>query len=254
MVVMKLIPITFFQYNVVLGNLEDNLKKVKSIEALLPDGGLFVLPEMFCCGFDYPNMVQLAKEYDRVVDFIKDISQKRGNVIVGTAPKWEGGKIFNTAFVVDQGELLAERGKIELFPIYKEGEVFSPAPEETNRVIETSVGKLGILICFEIRFNKYSNQLRKEGAEVLIVPAMWGVERREHFKVLTRARAVETQCFLVAVNSYGKTGRTFFGGASGVYSPWGEILAYTEDGETLSTVYVDLTKVRVVRNKLPVKF
>jgi omega-amidase len=253
-ITMQTVTVTFFQYNVSLGNIEENLKKVEKIAPLLPEGGLFVLPEMFCCGFDYPNMENLAKQYPRILEFVKAISQNKKNVIVGTAPKEVKGKLFNTAFVVDNGNLIAERGKIELFPIYREGEVFTSAPEEENRVIETSVGKLGILICFEVRFNKYSNKLRREGVEVLIVPAMWGIERREHFKVLTRARAVENQSFLVAVNSYGKTGKTFFGGASGVYSPWGEVLTYSEDGESLNTIYIDLEEVKKVRKKLPIKF
>jgi predicted amidohydrolase len=82
---------------------------------------------------------------------------------------------------------------------------------------------------------------------------MWGIERREHFKVLTRARAVETQSFLMASNAWGKTGRTTFGGASGIYSPWGEVLAFSEDGESFLTAKVDLSEVDRVRERIPVK-
>ena len=251
---MTLIPASYFQYNVSLGSIDENLKKIEDILPYIPMGGIFVLPEMFCCGFDYRNMEKLADEYDKVLKFVKELSRRKKNIVVGTAPKKVNGKIFNTAFVIENGELLAERGKIELFPIYREGEVFTAAPEEENKVIETSIGKLGVLICFEIRFNRLSNKLRREGVEILIVPAMWGIERREHFKVLTRARAVETQSYLIAVNSYGKTGKTFFGGASGIYSPWGEILTYSEDGESLNTTFIDLQSVHQIRKKLPVKF
>jgi omega-amidase len=243
-----------FQYRVEYGDIEKNLQKIESVKNLIPKGGIFLLPEMFCCGFDYSNMENLAKQSETVLSFLKDLSLTTEGVVVGTLPLEENGKLYNTAVVFDNGRLVGRRGKIELFPVYKEPEYFVPAPLEENRVMETSAGKIGIVICFEIRFNKYTNQLRREEVEVILVPAMWGVERRKHFKVLTRARAVETQSFLIASNAWGKTGKTFFGGASGIYSPWGEVLGFIEDGEGIIASYADLSEVKRVRNKIPVRF
>jgi len=244
--------LSFYQFNIEPGDIGKNLNKVWEIKEQLPKGGIFLLPEMFCCGFDYPNMESLAEESYRVLNFLSDLSKLTEGVTVGTLPLKERGKLFNTAVVFDRGELVAKRSKIELFPVYRETEYFSPAKEEENRVIETSVGKIGIVICFEVRFNRYTNKLRREGVEIVLVPAMWGIERREHFKVLTRARAVEIQSFLIASNSWGKTGKTIFAGSSGIYSPWGEILGYAEDGETLVSSKVDLSEVYRVRRKIPV--
>jgi predicted amidohydrolase len=245
--------LSVFQFRVELGNIEANLKKVEGVKGLIPKGGLLLLPEMFCCGFDYPNMERLAQASAEVLDFLSRISKEREAVIVGTLPLKEGNRIYNTAVVFDKGRLIAKRGKIELFPLYKEPQYFSPADEGENRVIETSAGKIGIVICFEVRFNRFTNTLRREGVQIILVPAMWGIERREHFKVLTRARAVETQSFLIASNAWGKTGKTSFGGASGIYSPWGEVLAFSEDGESFLTVRADLTEVERVRKKIPVE-
>jgi len=242
-----------YQFTVELGNISKNLEKIERVKDLIPKGGIFLLPEMFCCGFDYPNMEKLAKQSDTVLGFLKELSEHSAGVVVGTLPLEEKGKIYNTAVVFDRGKLVAKRGKIELFPVYKETEYFSPAPEGENRVIETSAGKIGIVICFEVRFNKYTNQLRREGVEVILVPAMWGIERREHFKVLTRARAVETQSFLISSNGWGKTGKTTFGGSSGIYSPWGEVLGYIEDGEGIVSTLVDLSEVERIRKKIPVR-
>ncbi len=242
-----------YQFTVELGNIPKNLEKIERVKDLIPKGGIFLLPEMFCCGFDYPNMEKLAKQSDTVLGFLKELSEHSEGVVVGTLPLEESGKLYNTAVVFDRGKLVAKRGKIELFPVYKETEYFSPAPEGENRVIETSAGKIGIVICFEVRFNKYTNQLRREGVEVILVPAMWGIERREHFKVLTRARAVETQSFLISSNGWGKTGKTTFGGSSGIYSPWGEVLGYIEDGEGIVSTLVDLSEVERIRKKIPVR-
>jgi len=247
------VPLSVYQFQVELGNVEANLRKVERIKPLLPKGGLLLLPEMFCCGFDYPNMEKLASETPKVLEFLKNLSEEKENVVVGTVPLKREGKIYNTAVVFDGGKLLATRGKIELFPVYKENEYFAPAPSEENRAVETSVGRIGIVICFELRFAKYFWELRREGADIILVPAMWGIERREHFKALTRARAVEVQSFLMASNGWGKSGKTTFGGASGIYSPWGEVLGYIEDGEGLITTFADLSEVERVRRKIPLK-
>ena len=236
------------------GDIERNLQKVEYWSKFVPKGGILLLPEMFCCGFDFDHLKEFTKQSDLILDFLKELSTTLEGVVVGTLPVEVEGKIYNTAFVFDKGKLVAKRGKIKLFPLYKEPKFFNPAPEEDNRVIETSLGRLGIVICFEIRFNQITNKLRREGVEIVLVPAMWGIERREHFKVLTRARAVETQSFLIASNGWGKSGKTFFGGSSGIYSPWGEILAYKEDGEGLIFAKVDLSEVQRVRKKLPVEF
>ena len=246
--------LSFYQFRVEFGNVEENLKKVERILPSIPKGGLFVLPEMFCCGFDYENIKGLAEQSDTVLEFLKYASETTEGVVIGTLPLEREGKIYNAAAVFDRGKLLGFRGKIELFPIYKETQYFTPAPAEENVVFETSVGKVGVVICFELRFNRYTNELRRKGAEIIVVPAMWGVERREHFRVLSHARAVETQSFVVAVNAHGQTAKTFFGGASAIYGPWGEVFAYARDGEVLGIAEVDLAEVERVRRKIPVSF
>ncbi len=246
-----MVPVSFYQFAVRLGDVDENLKKVEKIVPLIPEGGIFALPEMFCCGFDYENLETLADRGKEILHFLGELSEKTRGVVVATLPLKREGGIYNTAAVFDRGKLKGFRRKVELFPLYKEREFFTAAPEGENTVFETSVGKIGVVICFEVRFNRFTNRLRKEGAELIVIPAMWGVERREHFKVLTRARAVETQSFALAVNAWGKTGKTTFGGASALYGPWGELLTYAEDGEVLSTAWVDLSEVYRVRKKIP---
>ncbi|NPB05672.1 MAG: carbon-nitrogen hydrolase family protein [Aquificae bacterium] len=241
------------QMEVLKGDPEANLKKVERLSSLLPKGGLLLLPEVFCCGFDYGRLQELASQSAAVLEFLKDLSGKLDGVVVATLPLKEGNCVYNAAVVFDKGRLLGRRPKIKLFPLFKEPLHFCPGREEENRVFETSVGKVGIVVCFEVRFNSLTNALRRQGAQIILVPALWGLERREHFKVLTRARAIETQSFLVAANGWGKGGdRTFFAGSSGIYSPWGEVLAYKEDGEGPLVAEVDLSQVEKVRKKLPV--
>lgn len=246
--------LSYYQFPVELGKPKENLKRVWEIRDRLPKGGLFLLPEMFCCGFDYQNMENLASRAEEFLTFLAELSSHTKGVVVGTLPLKREDGIYNTAAVFDKGKLLAQRGKIKLFPLYKEPKHFKAAPSSENRVIETSVGKIGVVICYEVRFNEITNQLRREGVVILLVPAMWGIERRDHFKVLTRARAVETQSFLVAANAWGQSGKTFFGGASAIYSPWGEVLSVSYDGTSLGSAKVDLSQVEKVRKKLPVEF
>jgi len=246
-----MLPLSVVQLEVEKGEPEKNLKRAFKLAENLPGGGLIVLPEMFCCGFDYENLSPLAERSDEILEFLKGLSFEKGAVVVATLPLKREGKIYNAAAVVDRGKLLGFRAKVELFPLFEEGKHFAPAPEEENRVFETSIGKLGVAICFELRFYRIFKKLRDGGAQVVAVPAMWGLERREHFKLFTRTRAVEFQIFVAAANATGKSGSAAFAGYSGIYGPWGEELALAGEGEGAVFALADPSSIQRVRKKLP---
>ncbi len=226
------------------------MEKVLGFLNLLEDA-LVVLPEMFLCGFDYERLKEHAKACLEVVDELREVSKKRKLTLIGTYPEEREGRLYNTAFVISDGKLLGKRDKIKLFPIYKEGEHFSSGEE--NPVVETRHGKVGILICFELRFASLGWELRKRGAEIIAVPSMWGAKRKEHLRILSRARAVELQSFLLLSNAWGETGGEDYAGCSAIYDPWGEVLSFSESGETLLLTQGDLKKVQAVRRLIPVE-
>ncbi len=244
-----MIKCAVLQWRIVFGKVEENKRKLLSFIEPLEDA-LVVLPEMFLCGFDYESLREHAKSCKEVLEELKELSQSKKLTLVGTYPEERSGKFYNTAFVISDGKLVGKRDKIKLFPIYKEGEYFCAG--EGNPVFETRHGRLGILICFELRFASLGWELRKKNVEIIAVPSMWGVKRKDHLKVLSRARAVELQSFLMLSNAWGETGGEDYAGCSAIYDPWGEILSFSESGECLLLIQADTKKVEMVRRVIPV--
>lgn len=226
-------------------NLEKVLREIEKVE----DGSLLLLPEMFFCGFDYERMEELAELSNETLGALKELSGRKGLLIGGTVPQRVEGGFQNVAFLLQDGELLGKRAKIKLFPLFGEDQHFLPG--EDNPVFETRFGRVGFLVCFELRFTQMVLDLRRKGIDILLVPAQWGYERREHLKVLSKARAIELQSFLLVSDVWGEFMGTRFAGQSGVYSPWGDTLCFSEEGDTLLSVEVDLGLVRKVRERIP---
>ncbi|RLJ69862.1 putative amidohydrolase [Hydrogenivirga caldilitoris] len=229
---------------------EKNLQRVISYAENLPENTLLLLPEMFFCGFDYERLEDFASMTPEVLKLLQRLSEEKGFMLCGTLPERTGEGIRNTAFLIDGGKVIGKRSKMKLFPIFDEHRYFIPGEE--NPVFETRAGRIGILICFELRFTDMVLELRKKGVEILLVPAQWGYARREHLRILSQARAVELQSYVVVSDTWGEHAGTRYAGQSGIYSPWGEVLVYSEKGDVLLRVEADLAEVHRVREVLPV--
>lgn len=233
------------QFKPSLGKVEENLSKVLFLLKYVKEESIVVLPEMWFCGFDYDNLKSHAKRTEEVLEEIKRASLQRDLTIIGTYPLEGQEGIYNCALVVEEGKIIGKRHKIKLFPLYEEEKHFKRGQD--NPLIESKRAKIGILICFELRFSS----LLLRDAEVLAVPSMWGKKRKEHLEAFSRSRAIENQSFLVLSNAWGKVGQEEYAGSSAIYSPWGEVLAYSEKGDSLLQVEVEKQQVYVVRRYIP---
>lgn len=231
---------------------QENLKRVLNYLRGIERNSLVLLPEMWFSGFDYENLKVHARETQRILKILKDISLEKNAVICGTLPEESEEGIFNTAFLIEDGEIVGKRSKIKLFPLFDEDKYFARGKE--NRVFETKFGKVGILICFELRFTELIMDFWKNRPDIILVPAQWGYARRKHFEILCRARAVELQSYLVASNTWGEYLGTRYAGHSGIYSPWGEVLAFSEKGDTLLSAEYDRNYLQEIRRTLPMEF
>jgi len=171
-----------------------------------------------------------------------------------------GGKVANRAFVIDdQGQIRARYDKIHLFDVdlptgesWRESSVYA-AGEGAVVVSGTPVGKLGLTICYDVRFPAIFERLSEGGAELIAVPAAFTVPTgNAHWHVLLRARAIEAGLFVVAAAQVGthEDGRATFG-HSLVVDPWGEILL--DMGETPGVGFADIDPARIaeVRSRIP---
>jgi predicted amidohydrolase len=113
--------------------------------------------------------------------------------------------------------------------------------------------RFGLIVCYEVRFPEVARALALAGAEVLVVPAAFPAARRDHWKILTQARAVENQAYVLAVNRVGTDGTVLLGGASRVVDPWGIVeAAGSEDDETVLEATLERARLARVRAGLRV--
>jgi predicted amidohydrolase len=169
-------------------------------------------------------------------------------------------RCFNTSVLFDAaGRVAAAYRKLHLFDVdLADGTRFQEsahiAPGADVVVVDTPVGRLGLTVCYDVRFPELYRRLQDAGAELISVPSAFTLTTgRDHWHVLLRARAIETQCFVLAPAQEGPHGggRASYG-HSLIVDPWGTVLADCADGEGLALAEVDLARAAEVRRAIPV--
>jgi predicted amidohydrolase len=238
---------------------------------------LVSLPEMWTClGGDRETKLAQADRLPRAggsiepdiapaAAFLRDAARRHGIIVHGgSLGEREGDRLFNTSLVFGpDGSELARYRKIHLFDVitpsgqgYRESALFGAG--ETVVVAACGGVKLGLSICYDLRFGELYLALRRQGADIIFVPAAFTAETgREHWEVLLRARAIETQCWIVAAattgahrDARGQTRTTW--GHSMIVDPWGGIRASLGDAPGVACAEIDMAMVARVRESMPV--
>ena len=202
------------------------------------------------------------EENDEVLTAVREAAHKHGIwVHIGSlAVRTEGRQLANRAFVIDpRGEIRARYDKIHLFDVdlptgesWRESNVYRHG-QEAVIVDGTPVGKLGLTICYDLRFPALFARLAEANADVIAVPAAFTVPTgKAHWEVLLRARAIEAGLFIVAAAQSGhhEDGRNTYG-HSLVVDPWGEVLLDMEDGPGVAFAEIELSRITDVRSRVP---
>ena len=253
----------------VVDNKEKNIEKaIQMIKESKKQGAdLAILPEMFNCPYENEKFIEYAEELDES-QTLKEISkiakEEKIHVLAGSIPELErdddGESIYNTAvFFDDTGKSLGKHRKMHLFDIdvkgkiyFKESDTLSAGNEFT--IIKTDLGRIGIGICYDIRFVELSRIMALNGAEMLIFPGAFNLTTGPaHWELLFRSRALDNQVYAIGVapaldedasyNSYGH---------SIAVNPWGEVIDELDYGEELKIVEIDLDEIKRVREEIPI--
>jgi len=196
-----------------------------------------------------------------VVQFLRERAKRHGIVLAGgTLPEAIPGdrRVHNTSVVVDRdGSLRGIYRKIHLFDVELADvglrESRAVAPGRDIVVAETEVGILGMSICYDLRFPELYRALVERGAWILLVPSAFTVPTgRDHWEVLLRARAIESQAYVLAAAQWGEhseTRRSY--GRSMIVDPWGTVLATVPDGEGIGLADLDRERLERIRRELP---
>lgn len=239
------------QFTVNQGNVDANLAYIREALARVADQGanLVVLPEMWSTGFSYRNLNELALRTEGIVDELRELSARHKLVIIGSMPEPNGDKVFNTVYVVDTGTVVGVYRKMHLFSLLGEDRAFSGG--DSWLLADTTVGKVGVIICYDLRFPELSRRLALEGAHIICVPAQWPKPRQEHWRTLLRARAIENQLFVISCNACGMIGKLDFFGMSMIIDPKGEVLAEAGEGEGEIAAELDMQAMNDWRAQIP---
>lgn len=240
-------------------NLEHARKKLQNAAQMGAD--IIVLPEMFCCEYRNSSFIECKENLGGPAWQMLSESAKAGGVWVvgGSIPEQDGDKLYNTSFVFNrEGEQVARCRKSHLFDIYmkngqyfKESDTFAAGDEICT--FDTEFGKMGLCVCFDLRFPELARLITLEGAQVLFCPASFNMTTGPaHWELLFRGRAVENQIFTCGcAPARDEHGSYVSYSNSIISSPWGDIIARADAEETIVFTELDLTQIQSIRAQLP---
>lgn len=251
-------------------NISSNLIEAERLIADASGQGvkLVALPENFALMGQLETDKIHQKEPDGsgpIQDFLAKTAKKYAIwIIAGTLPITDtknDQKVFSSCLIYnDQGERVARYDKIHLFDVHIPGseEVYRESDTVSNGstplVIDSPFGKLGIAICYDLRFPELFRTLQEQGMEILIIPSAFTEKTgAAHWELLLRARAVENLCYIIAPNQGGFhiNGRQTYG-HSMIIDPWGTMLNCKKINAGFVSAEIDLVRLHKTRESFPV--
>lgn len=250
-------------------NVRANFTEAGRLISRAVDAGadLLVLPENFAImGLQEEDKVKVRETYGQglIQNFLAEQARQHGIWIVGgTVPLTaKDSQHIRAACLLfdDKGEIKARYDKVHLFDvnmpesqeIYDESTTTEPGDSAT--VVETPFGRLGLAVCYDLRFPELFRRMSDEGAELFAIPsAFTALTGRAHWEVLVRARAIENLCYVIAAaqGGYHVNGRETHGDSM-IVDPWGSVLDRLPRGSGFVISELDIDKVRNTRRNFPV--
>ncbi|HEY1569079.1 MAG TPA: carbon-nitrogen hydrolase family protein [Solirubrobacteraceae bacterium] len=247
---------------------EDTDRNLERADRLVRDAAgrgaeLVVLPEKWTVLGTREHMAAGAQTLDgEAISWARATAAQLGiDLVAGSLFEHveDAEKGFNTSVHVGpDGEIQSVYRKIHLFDVEVDGAVYAESSTEDpgDEIVVTDLAdgqRLGMSVCYDLRFPELYRILTLRGAELLTVPAAFTLPTtRDHWEVLVRARAIENQCFVIAANQIGNhPGGLRSGGRSLIVDPWGLVLATAPDTECAIVADLDLDNLRDIRRRLP---
>lgn len=248
--------LALIQAHIEMGNPDANYRHILELmkSAMQRDTDIIVLPELWDIGF-FPkeNLRQLAdKNGQRVQEEIGGFASKyKVNVVAGSAAVLEDGFVHNRSYIFGRdGKVISHYDKVHGFSPAGENRYFAAGKRLAFFSIEGLACSMAI--CYDIRFPTFIRKERLQGVDLFFVPAAWPEIRNTHWRVLNKARAIENQMYLAAVNQCGQSGNTMYGGESMLLDPLGDSICQLEAGEEIAYGRIDTDVLMKVRRDMNV--
>jgi len=240
------------QFDVECGRVEDNLTKISGyLETLASENvSLAVLPEMFSCSFDNQNLKEHSGSTQNIIEKLSIFALDHRMAIAGTLPELEGDRVFNTMVFIDaDGKIKGRYRKLHLFRLTGEHLYYTAGSDSVT--VESTLGRIGLMTCYDLRFPELARALFLKGAALIVVSAQWPEPRKEHWETLIKARAIENQLFMVSSNRTGKEAGLTFPGMSMIVDPMGKLIAHAGNNESCAVAEIDPATVENIRTLIP---
>ena len=238
-------------------------KNIEDVKKLLePHQGknfdLVILPELFAVGWHPDSFVENSETINNspTLNFLKSIATKFNSYVIGGSfvLKEDTGLLKNACPIINRkGEMIDYYSKIHLFShfIYNEGKDITSG--DKGLIVNTDFGKIGISICYDIRFPELFRAYAYAGADLLVEVAAWPKYRQNHWETLSKARAIENQSFMISVSQSGHIMDEEWNlGHSMVVAPYGEVLCQTGYEACSKVVEIDLDEAGKLKKDFPI--
>lgn len=219
-------------------NLSTLLKLIEQVD----ENSFIVAPELCLNGYAYDRLDEAVEITNKAIPLLQELSATK--TITLTLTQKKDDKHINTLHIFHKGKIIHTQSKVELFVLNDERKYFTAGQEEDIKIIEIDGLKIACLICFELRFIDLWKKI--QGADIVLIPAMWGKLRKENFETLTRGLAVMNQCFVIASDSANDD----MAKSSGIITPFGE--EYRDDNKIVLEKNVDLSEIKKMRRYMRV--
>jgi len=253
----SLLRIGLAQIDCTPGDVSANIQKMVAYtrEAAQKKCDLVVFPEMSDTGYHMPIIMQTASAWsDKPFQTLANTARENKIAIVAGLSEREGNEVYNTVAVIgSSGELVAKYRKIHLITAEPICEHQYLKAGDSPTLFTLNDFKIGLMICYDVRFPELARKLTLAGAELIIVPAAFPLLRIGHWKIINQCRSIENQVYYAGANRTGDDMGTRFGGCSTLHDPVGTILtSASESEETLLIGEISKTKIADTRDKLKV--
>jgi len=260
---MTTVKISLIQMNVVADKQANLEVALQEIAACARQGAQIVsLPEMFCCPYQTENFPVYAEKQGGPLWSALSAAARdnRVTLVGGSMPEVdEAGRVYNTCYIFDPaGRQIGRHRKMHMFDIdipggqrFKESDTLTPGSEVT--VVDTAFGRVGVSVCYDLRFPELARLMALRGAKIFIVPGAFNMTTGPaHWEMLFRARAVDNQVYTLgcAPARDPQAGYVSYGNSL-VVSPWGEVMARLGAEAGVLMADLDLQRVEQVRGQLP---
>lgn len=251
------------QMNVV-DNKDENIGKAISMleTAARNNANIVVLPEMFNCPYSNDKFPLYAERENNGITIraVSEAAQKLGiYIIAGSIPEVSSNHIYNSSFIFDnKGKIIGKHQKMHLFDIdvpgkirFKESDTLSPGRNIT--VVDTEFCKIGVAICYDMRFPELLRLMALQGAKLIVIPAAFNMTTGPaHWEILIRTRALDNQVYMAAASPARDENASYVAyGHSMIVDPWGGKIVEAGSEEKIIYSDVDLALVDRVRSELP---